>query len=105
MVVASSATRRRGGYRNMYYTYILLSQKTKTFYIGQTDNLKRRFKEHNAGIGGEYSKRHKPFILLFYEAFLSKEDSLKQERFYKSGYGREVLKEKVKGSLSICGIV
>ena len=68
--------------------------------------MKQRIREHNAGIGGSYSKKNRPFRLVFYEAFLSKEDSLKQEKFYKTGYGREILKEKIKNSLNtISGVV
>ena len=50
--------------------------------------------EHNKKRGGEYSKKNAPFILIFYEAYLSKKDAENAERFYKSGYGREVLKGK-----------
>ena len=77
----------------MWYTYILQSIKNKSLYVGVTNNLVRRFKEHNQGIGGEYTKNNKPFKLIFYEAYLKKEDAYRAERFFKSGYGREVLKK------------
>lgn len=82
----------------MYYVYVLLSQKTHRLYIGSTNNLKRRFQEHQEGRGGEYTKNNRPFKLLFYEAFLEKSDAVKQELFYKSGYGREVVKQKIENS-------
>lgn len=85
----------------MFYTYVLYSLKSKRLYVGYTENLKQRVNEHNKGIGGNYSNKNKPFKLIFYEAFLSKEDASKQEKFYKSGYGREVLKEKIEKSLKI----
>ncbi len=66
-----------------------------------TNDLRRRFIEHNSGIGGEYTKKNRPFKLVFYEAFLTKIDAEKQEKFYKTGYGREVLKDKIKESLKI----
>lgn len=95
MVVASSATRRGGGdikIKNMWYTYILESQKNKRLYVGVTNNLERRVGEHNEGIGGEYTKKNKPFKLIFYEACLEKGDASRAEKFFKSGYGREILK-------------
>ena len=95
MVVASSATRRRGG-GNMFYAYIFKSKNNGRLYVGSTDNLKRRFKEHNQGIGGNYTKNNKPFELVFYEAYLSYDLARKAEEFYKTGYGREVLKSKLK---------
>ena len=85
----------------MFYTYVLLSLKNGTLYIGSSENLKKRVEDHNNGLGGEYTKRNIPYKLVFYEAFLSKKDSIKQESFYKSGYGREVLKEKIKESIHL----
>ena len=69
----------------MFYTYVLISLKSKRLYTGSTNDLKQRIKEHNEGIGGKYSKNNRPYKLVFYEAFLSKKDALKQEKFYKSG--------------------
>ncbi|MBP8591248.1 GIY-YIG nuclease family protein [Candidatus Shapirobacteria bacterium] len=89
----------------MYYVYALLGLKNRRLYIGYTGNLARRIEEHNTGQGGKYTKKNKPFHLVFYEAFLSKEDAEKQERFYKTGYGREVLRKKIENSISHCPVV
>ena len=83
----------------MFYVYVLFSLKSNNLYIGSTEDLQQRFKDHNEGLGGRYTKNNRPFKLVFYEAFLAKKDATKQEKFYKSGYGREVLKEKIKESL------
>ncbi len=83
----------------MYYVYVLLSLKNKRLYTGSTSDLRRRFREHNDGIGGKYTRDNRPYKLVFYEAFLTEKDAIKQEKFYKSGYGREVLKEKIENSL------
>jgi len=96
MVVASSATRRRGGDKNiMWHTYILQSIKNSRLYVGFTDDIQRRLLEHNSGTGGNYTSNNKPFKLIFYESFISKKDATNQEMFYKTGYGREVLKKKL----------
>jgi len=79
----------------MWYAYILQSEKNKRLYIGFTDDLKRRLEEHNSGKGGKYTKDNRPFKLIFYEAFINKKDASKAERFFKTGYGREVLKDKI----------
>jgi len=83
----------------MYYTYILFSLKSGILYCGSSADLKQRVEDHNAGKGGTYTRKHRPYKLVFYEAFLAEKDALNQEQFYKSGYGREVLKEKIKNSL------
>ena len=85
----------------MYYTYVLKSLKNKRNYIGSTDDLKRRLKEHNSGIGGTYTKNNCPFQLIYYEAYIEKKDATASEKFYKTGYGREVLKGKLINFLSV----
>jgi putative endonuclease len=85
----------------MFYAYVLKSQKNGRLYIGSTDNLKRRFLEHNKGIGGVYTSNNRPFDLIYYEGFISYKDAKNSERFYKTGYGREVLKDKLKDFLKV----
>lgn len=77
----------------MWYLYALESQKNKRLYIGISKNLNRRIEEHNSGKGGDYTSKNKPFKLIFYEGYLQKGDVLRAEKFFKSGYGREVLKK------------
>jgi putative endonuclease len=63
----------------MYYVYILKSSKfQRRIYIGSTNNLKRRFEEHNKGLN-KSTKYGIPWKLIYYEAFLSKKDCLKRE--------------------------
>jgi putative endonuclease len=80
----------------MFYTYILKSKKNGKLYIGSTSDLKKRFKDHNKGLGGSYTSKNRPFELIYYEAYLNKSDSLRAERFYKTGHGRDLIKEKIK---------
>ena len=83
----------------MYYTYILQSLKNEKLYVGYTKDLRRRFLEHNNKQGGSYTKSNAPFKIIFYEAYLNREDAVGAERFFKTGYGREVLKSKIKNYL------
>lgn len=80
----------------MWYVYVLQSIKNNTLYTGITNDLKRRFSEHNRGHGGKYTEDNMPYELIFYEAYLNKKDAMKAEKFFKTGYGREVLKDKLK---------
>lgn len=82
----------------MFYVYVLQSIKDGKLYIGKTVDLKRRFKEHNSGKSAA-TKNRKPFSLVFDEAFRNKTDAGRDELFFKSGYGREVLADKLKNSL------
>ncbi len=81
----------------MYYVYVLLCQKKK-IYVGVTSDLKRRVNEHYRG--NTYStKRLGVEKLIYYESFINKKDAYAQEAFYKTGYGREVLKGKLANTL------
>ena len=80
----------------MFYVYVLKSLKNGRLYTGITNDFKRRFTEHNSKKGGVYTSKNYPFKLIFYEAYLNKKDAAKAELFFKSGYGREVLKDKLK---------
>ena len=80
----------------MWYFYVIESLKSHILYKGHTSDLKRRLLlEHNQKRGGVYSKKHAPFKLIYYEAYLEKEDAVRSELFFKTGYGREVLKGKL----------
>lgn len=83
----------------MFYVYVLKSLKNENNYVGYTDDLKQRFEEHNSGKGGVYTSKNRPFMLIYYEAYLDKKDATAAERFYKTGYGREILKGKLKNYL------
>ncbi|MCJ7740329.1 GIY-YIG nuclease family protein [Candidatus Microgenomates bacterium] len=74
-----------------YYTYILQSLKDRSFYIGYTSDLKKRFKEHNSG-KNLATKLFIPYKLIFYEAFLNRIDAKNREEYLKSGYGRKSIK-------------
>ena len=81
-----------------YYTYILKSQKNNSLYIGYTSDLKKRLKEHNSG-KNQATRPFRPYVLIFYEAFLSKIDAQDRERYLKGGYGRKTIKVMIKNCL------
>lgn len=78
----------------MYYVYVIQSLKDNKLYIGYTNNLQRRFEEHNAG-RNKVTKDRKPFRLLYYEACNQKNDALQRELQLKTGFGREYLKRRL----------
>jgi putative endonuclease len=83
----------------MYYVYLLQSLVDKGWYIGYTSDLRRRFQEHNRGDTKSIIRR-KPFILIYYEAYLHKMDAIGRERFLKSGGGRKFLNKQLRHHLS-----
>ena len=74
----------------MYYVYVLWSKDDAKYYVGYTANLERRIDEHNTG--KVYStSRYSDEKLLFYEAFVSKEDAMRRERYFKTTKGKKSL--------------
>ncbi len=53
---------------SMFYVYVLKSERKEYHYIGSTEDLKRRFEEHNQG-KTKSIKHLIPFKLLYYEAY------------------------------------
>lgn len=73
----------------------VIINKNQKPYKRLTNNLKRRISEHRRG-DSEFTSRNGEFDLIFYEAYLHKKDAEAAEKYFKSGHGREVLKEKLK---------
>jgi len=78
----------------MHYVYTLLSEKDGYFYTGSTNDLKRRFEEHNTGRVNS-TKNRIPLKLIYYEACLNPEDTIKREKYLKSNWGKQYLKKRL----------
>ena len=86
----------------MYYIYVLQSKKDKNWYTGYTDDLRKRFKEHNEN--KVYSTKSRgPFELIYYEACLNQQDATSREKYLKTGMGKRYLKNRLKRFLSLTG--
>ncbi|MBI3888365.1 GIY-YIG nuclease family protein [Candidatus Nomurabacteria bacterium] len=79
----------------MFYTYVLKSKKDGKMYTGYTDNLRRRFKEHNNG-ESIYTKGKGPFELIYYEACVEQKDARSRELYLKSGKGKRYMKSRLR---------
>ena len=84
---------------DMYYVYVLLSSQDKKFYIGFSEDVKKRLADHNAGRNTS-TKPRRPFELIYYEAHLSKEDALRREAYFKTTKGKSTLRQIRKSRLS-----
>lgn len=78
----------------MFYTYVLKSKKDGKYYTGFTEDLRKRFNNHNLGLI-ESTKNRRPFEIVYYEACLSKEKAIKREKYFKTGFGRGYLKDRI----------
>jgi len=77
-----------------FYTYILKSKKDGNLYIGFTSDLKKRITEHN-NKKVEATKNRVPLELVYYEACRCQKKAVKRERYFKTGFGRRFLKNRI----------
>ena len=83
----------------MYYVYILKSIKDDNLYIGFTNDLRRRLREHNT-YSSKATKPRLPLKLVYYEAYLSEKDAKDRESKLKRFAGSYThLKHRINNSL------
>lgn len=74
----------------MYYIYLIKNSKTGITYIGYTNDLRRRIREHASKFPD----------LIYYEAYKDKKDAKEREKKLKQrGQTVRRLKERIKNSL------
>ncbi len=74
----------------MYYVYILKNHSKNEIYIGYTNDLRRRYKEH----------KYKKPELIYYEAHKSEKDArIRELKLKEHGQTKRRLKERLKYSL------
>jgi putative endonuclease len=74
----------------MFHVYVLRSEKTGRRYVGSSQDLEKRLREHNSG--QSLATRHgAPWKLIHHEEFPTRAEAVRRERFYKTGKGRETL--------------
>ena len=83
----------------MGYIYVLQSLKDKQFYVGYSNNLKKRVKDHNEG--KVYSTKFRRSLkLVYYEACLNQQDTTKREKYLKTAWEKRYIKNRLKNYLT-----
>ena len=79
-----------------HHTYVLRSLKNGKRYIGFTSkNPAERLADHNAGLSS-WTRRYRPWILIYQERQRTKSEAVKRERYLKSAQGRQWLDANIK---------
>ncbi len=65
-----------------YYVYILAS-RSRTLYIGVTNNLLHRIAQHRAGKSGAFTTRYKTHRLVYFERFQYVNNAIAREKYMK----------------------
>ena len=77
-----------------FYVYLLQSAKDN-LYLGYTTDLKKRLQKHNRGLVFA-TKSCTSWQLIFYEAYRSKKDAIRREKYLKTNQGSQLLKRMLK---------
>ena len=77
-----------------YNVYALKSQVDGRIYVGFSSNVEKRLKEHNSG-KTRSTKGFRPWIIIFTEEFNDRITAREKEKYYKTGIGKEKLKNMV----------
>jgi putative endonuclease len=78
----------------MFYLYILQSETSGRYYIGQTDNLDRRLAEHNNPLytSSKTTKRFRgPWKLVYSERYETRSEAIIRERQIKAWKSRKAI--------------
>ena len=74
----------------MIYTYVIKSVEKNFRYVGITNDMERRLKEHNFG-KNKSTAFYKPFNIVLKESYIDHKEARVREKFLKSGQGRKFL--------------
>jgi putative endonuclease len=67
-------------------------------YVGRTSNLNGRLSAHNHASNKGYTKRYQPWVIIYWEEFDSINEANKREKYFKTGVGRDFLKQYIPGN-------
>ena len=84
---------------DMFYVYVLESESSGKWYIGFSSDLRKRVQRHNQS-GNVSTANRGPWELIYYEAYIDKQDALGREKFLKSGSGWRFLKKQMRHYLN-----
>jgi|TARA_B110000495_G_C22996400_1_gene587443 putative endonuclease len=65
---------------NHYYVYILTSKKNSVLYIGFTNDLSRRMKEHKSKVIKGFTSKYNVEKLVYFEEYGNSNDAFLRER-------------------------
>ena len=74
----------------MYFVYIM-TNRSRTLYIGVTNNLMRRVREHKTGTGSGFTATYKLDRLVYFERFEDVHNAIEREKRIKARSGTNAI--------------
>ena len=63
-----------------YWTYIMTNAYRNVLYIGITNDLNRRYREHKSGLIDGFTKKYRCQVLVYYEEYEQAIDAIAREK-------------------------
>jgi len=84
----------------MHVVYLIQHDKTHQIYIGRTNNLKRRLREHNSQQQTSTIRKDGQWVLIYAEAYRDKADAdAREQKLKQHGTAKHKLKLRIVHSL------
>lgn len=81
----------------LYFVYIIENTITHAWYIGFSEDYKRRLAEQS---GSQFTRRQDGgWNLVYLEGYCNKKDAFSREKYLKSGAGRRYIKKQLTNHL------
>jgi putative endonuclease len=77
----------------MYTVYVLYSRAFDKCYLGYTSDFSSRLRSHNELGTSNWTKRYRPWVLIYREEYSTKGAAMQREKVLKSGVGREFIRK------------
>ena len=78
----------------MFFIYIIYSEPSDLYYVGYSDDPKRRLIEHNNKPCNTYTSKHRPWVLkAVFKCGPTEADAIRIERFIKKQKSRNLLEK------------
>ncbi len=81
------------------YVYLLRSEMSNNWYVGFTNDLRKRLTEHNNGLNRSIA-HGKPWVFEYYEAHRNETDARRRENYLKTSAGHQTLRRTLREQLS-----
>ena len=78
----------------VFFVYVIACEGG-SYYVGHTDNIPRRWREHVSGKGADWTKKYKPRYIPHYEEFNSREEAVAREQDSKISSGRRWIRKAI----------
>ena len=72
-----------------HWTYIMTNAYRNVLYIGITNDLNRRYREHKSGLIDGFTKKYRCQVLVYYEEYQQAIDAIAREKQLKGLLGKK----------------